>query len=237
MKFHATILTSFPAMFPGPLEFSIAGSALKKKLWSLDVIDIRDFGLTKHKSIDDEAYGGSQGMVMRADVLGCALDYAIKKSGSKKIYYMSPRGKLLKQQDVIDIKNEENIIILCGRYEGIDERVIVEYNLEEISIGDYILSGGELASLVLLDSCIRLIPGVLPNAENIINESFGEEGLLECPLYTRPKEWLGHLVPKILLSGHHEEINSWRMKQAEEITKIRRPDLWNIYNIKNTRGR
>lgn len=227
MKFKATILTIFPEMFPGPLGHSLAGGALKKGIWEYEIIDIRDFGLTKHKNVDDEPYGGGSGMVMRADVLGNALDKAMKDSDTDIIYYMSPRGKIFNQRLAEEIIEEKNIIILCGRFEGIDERVIHEYNVREISIGDFILSGGEIASLAMLDSCIRLLPGVLGNKNTLSEESFsiGNSNLLEYPLYTRPEIWRGAKVPEVLLSGNHAKIEEWKIDQSREITKKRRPEL------------
>ena len=228
-KFHVTFLTIFPEIFPGPLGFSLAGKALKQNIWSYQVINIRDFGLTKHKNVDDQPFGGGNGLIMRPDVLGKALDYALEKHPSSQIYYPSPRGNLLNQQYVKRILNKKNVIILCGRFEGIDERIIDEYNIAEISIGDYILSGGEVAALAILDSIIRLLPGVMINSETINSESFEEDGefagLLECPLYTRPSEWKNRKVPDILLSGDHRKIKDWKYKQSELITKKRRPDL------------
>lgn len=227
--FHASILTIFPAMFPGPLQFSLAGQALTQNIWSYDIINIRDFGLTKHKNVDDQAYGGSGGLVMRPDVLGLAIDQAAAKNPGSKIYYLSPRGQLLNQQIVRQIILDPAIIILCGRFEGVDERVIEEYQAIEISVGDYILSGGECAALILLDCAVRLLPGVIANqavlqAESL--ESGGElMGQLEYPLYTRPAQWRGRVVPDILLSGHHSMINQWRQQQSTLITRNRRPDL------------
>ena len=228
-KFHATILTLFPEMFPGPLGCSLAGQARANNIWSYDVINIRDYGLTKHKNVDDEPYGGGNGLVMRADVLAGALDQALAARPDARIYYPSPRGKLLNQTVVKNIIKDPNIIILCGRFEGIDERVIDEYNASEISVGDYILSGGEIASFAILDACIRLLPGVLANQETLVSESFEDNGdfagLLEYPLYTRPHEWRGRKVPDILLSGHHKQIREWQSEQSKLITLERRPDI------------
>lgn len=234
---HASILTVFPEMFPGPLEFSLAGQALKKKLWSYDIVNIRNFGITKHKNVDDEAYGGGDGLIMRADVLGRAIDHALHLKPNSQIYYPSPKGKKFTQKLARIILQEtlqnKNLIILCGRYEGIDERVIEEYNINEISIGDYILSGGELAALTILDCLIRLLPGVLINPNTLLSESFEENGeflgLLECPLYTRPEIWRGKKVPNVLLSGNHKLINEWKREQSINITKLRRPDLLGFY--------
>lgn len=226
MSFKVTILTLFPEIFPGPLGHSLMGRALEDKKWEIEVINIRDFGQTKHQNVDDEPYGGGAGMVMRADVLGSALDEAIKRSGSNKIYYMSPRGKVFNQGLAEEIAKEKNIIILCGRFEGIDERVIDEYNACEISMGDYILSGGEIASMAMLEATLRLIPGILGNPDTLDEESFStEENLLEYPLYTRPASWKGRDVPEILLSGDHAKIEAWRRAESKKITSERRPDL------------
>lgn len=228
-SFHATILTIFPEMFPGSLAYSLAGKALKKNIWSYELVNVREYGVTKHKNVDDEIYGDGTGMVMRPDVAGEALDYALAKSPGSKIYYPSPRGKVLNQRLVKEIIKEEKIIILCGRFEGIDERIIEEYNVTEISMGDYILSGGEIAALAILDCCIRLVPGVLANQATLNSESFELEGefggLLESPLYTRPAEWKGRKVPEILLSGNHNEIKKWKEAKSKLITQNRRPDL------------
>lgn len=227
--FHVSILTMFPEMFPGPLQYSLAGQALQKNIWSYEVINIRDFGLSKHKNVDDVAYGGGNGMIMRADVAGAALGAVIQKNARAKIYYPSPRGKLLTQSIVREIVSQKNIILLCGRFEGVDERVITEYNATEISIGDYILSGGEIAAFTLLDSVVRLLPGAVRNQDTLLEESLeleGEyQGMLEPPLYTRPEEWRGHKVPAILLSGDHEKIKQWKLQQSRLVTKSRRPDL------------
>jgi len=227
--FHAAILTIFPEMLPGPLAHSLAGQALVKNLWSYEVINIRDFGLTKHKNVDDKPFGGGNGLVMRADVLSDAIDVALEKNPGAKVYYMSPRGVPLKQSLVREISKQKNIIIICGRFEGIDERVIEEYNVTEISLGDFVLSGGEVAAVALLDACIRLVPGVLANQSTLIEESFSEveeEGLLlEYPLYTRPAKWRERSVPEVLLSGNHRDIKEWQKAEALKITAARRPDL------------
>lgn len=228
-NFHVTILTTFPEMFPSTLGYSLAGSALKEGLWSYDVINIRDFGVTRHKNVDDEPYGGGTGLVMRADVLSKAIDHALEKYPDSIIYYMSPRGILLKQSVICEIVSKKSIIIICGRFEGIDERVIEEYNVLEISLGDFILSGGEIAAIALMDACIRLIPGVLVNQVTLIEESFSDihqEGLLlEYPLYTRPSKWKSRLVPEVLLSGNHSKIKKWRKEESIRVTTERRPDL------------
>jgi tRNA (guanine37-N1)-methyltransferase len=218
-------------MFPGPLGYSLAGQALQKNIWKCNVVDIKNFGKTKHHNVDDEPYGGGNGLVMRADVLGDAIDEAKKISGSNKIYYMSPRGKPFNQALAHEIINEKNIIILCGRFEGIDERVIDEYNAVEISMGDFVLSGGEIAAMAVLDSCVRLLPGVLNNRDTLEEESFSLSGemknLLEYPLYTRPPVWRDREVPEVLLSGNHAKIKSWKLQKAQEVTATKRPDLVN----------
>jgi tRNA (guanine37-N1)-methyltransferase len=227
--FKATLLTLFPEMFPGPLGYSLAGRALKDGIWSYETINIRDFGLTKHKNVDDEACGGGNGLIMRPDVLASALDKARESNPDCQIYYPSPRGELLNQRLVRQIATSKNIIILCGRFEGIDERVIDEYNVRQISVGDYVLSGGEVAAFSILDSVIRLLPGVLVNQDTLRDESFeeGQEGqrLLEYPLYTKPAIWRGREVPEVLLSGNHQEIAKWKKEQSLIITKKLRPDL------------
>lgn len=223
---HITILTIFPEIFPGPLSFSLAGQGLKKSIWSLEVINIRDFGLTKHKNVDDTAYGGGNGLIMRPDVLGAALDKALQLYPNSKIYYPSPRGKHLTQTKVKQIAQEKNIIILCGRFEGIDERIIDEYNVEQISVGDYILSGGEIAAFSILDSVIRLLPGVLLNQDTLKEESFEIESdgvkLIEHPLYTKPSQWRGNNVPEILLSGNHAKIAKWKLRESIRVTQERK---------------
>lgn len=227
-RLHATILTVFPEMFPGTLGHSLAGQALQKNIWSYNVINIRDFGLTKHKNVDDEAYGGG-GLIMRPDVLGNAIDHALSLNPEAKIYYPSPRGKVFMQGFAKEMLQDANIIFLCGRYEGIDERVIEEYNIIEISVGDYILSGGEIPTLTILDCLIRLLPGVLMNQTTLSSESFEKDGEfkggLECGLYTRPEVWRNRKVPSVLLSGNHKLVNEWKKEQSLMITKLRRPEL------------
>jgi len=231
MKFN--ILTIFPEMFPGSFAHSLAGKALEKDLFELDIVNIRDFADQDktHKSVDDTPYGGGAGMVMRPDVLGKAIDSVIinRESASKpKIIYPSPRGELLTQRKIEEYSAEKEVIILCGRYEGVDQRVIDKYDIEEVSIGDYILSGGEIAAFVIIDACIRKIDGVIGNSLTHSEESFAKgdyEFLLEYPLYTKPKDWQGLEVPEVLRSGNHKEINSWRLEKAKEITKLRRPEL------------
>lgn len=219
------VLTIFPEMFPGFLGISLTGKALDEGKWSLEAVNIRDYAFDKHGSVDDTPSGGGAGMVMRADVLGAALK--ANYTGGRLIN-MSPRGVPLTQAKVRELAREENLTIVCSRFEGIDERVLEAYNAEDISIGDYILTGGEQAAQIMLDAVIRLLPGVLGNAESAVSESF-ESNLLEYPQYTRPTVWEGREIPEILLSGHHKKINDWRHLQSEEITKRRRPDLWKKY--------
>ncbi len=219
---HFNILTIFPEMFPGTLDKGVVGRALDKKIWSYNTINIRDFAINNYGSVDDEQFGGGAGMVMRPDVLGNAID-SVKKPG--KIIFFSPRGKQLNQKLVHDFTKYDIITMICGRYEGVDQRVLDEYNIEEVSIGDYVLSGGELAAQVFIDSCVRLLDNVLGGGlEATQNESF-EIGGLEWPLYTRPSVWRGQSVPEVLLSGHHGNIERWRKQQSDELTKKRRPDL------------
>lgn len=229
--FKVTILSIFPQMFPGPLGYSLAGQALKRNIWSCDVIDIKDFGITRHKKVDDEPFGGISGLVMRPDVIGYALDNAIKSSGASQIYYFSPRGKIFSQGMVSDIVQRSNIILLCGRFAGIDERLIEEYQIQEISIGDFVLSGGEIAAFAMIDTLIRFLPGVIKNKESLMDESFGSiqgaKGMLEYPLYTRPRLWKGRSVPDVLLSGDHKKIQEWKTYESQTVTKSRRKDLYN----------
>ncbi len=221
---HFNILTIFPEMFPGTLSGGVVGRALDKKIWSMDVINIRDFAINNYGSVDDEQFGGGAGMVMRPEPLGDALD-SVKKRG--KIIYFSPRGQVLNQKLVREFVADPDATytLVCGRYEGIDQRILDEYDITEISVGDYILSGGEIAAQVFVDSCVRLLDNVLHGGnESTANESF-EIGGLEWPLYTRPSVWRGHTVPEVLLSGHHGNIERWRKQQSVDITKQRRPDL------------
>ena len=220
MTFKAKILTIFPEIFPGFLGTSLTGRALKENIWSLDAVNIRDYAFDKHGSVDDTPCGGGAGMIMRPDVLGAAIEH---QHNGEKIIYMSPKGKPLTQAKVRELSKLNELMIICGRFEGIDERVLEEYDIEEISIGDYILTGGEQAAMIMLDAIVRLLPGVLGNAASIENESF-ETQLLEYPQYTRPIEWKGRKVPEILLSGHHENVAKWQKEQALQITKQRRPD-------------
>ncbi len=223
----ARVLTLFPEMFPGFLGFSLAGKALEKGIWALDVLDIRDFARDKHRSVDDAPFGGGAGMVMRPEVLDAALEAARGREGGNagQAVYLSPRGRLLDQALVRDLAAGTGMTLLCGRYEGVDQRVLEARGVAEVSIGDYVLSGGEPAALTLLDAVVRLLPGVLGNEDSPAEESF-ERGLLEHPHYTRPAEWRGRKVPEVLLSGHHDNIREWRKTQSEQVTRERRPDLW-----------
>jgi tRNA (guanine37-N1)-methyltransferase len=221
---HARVLTIFPDMFPGPLGVSLVGTALENGIWNFDCVDIRDFGLTKHRTIDDTPAGGGAGMVMRADVLAAAIDHAREDMTGVPLIYLSPRGRPLTQARVRELAAGPGAILLAGRFEGVDQRVIEARGLEEISIGDYVLSGGELAAMVLIDACVRLLPGVLGADASLQEESF-ENGLLEYPQYTRPRDWEGHPIPDILLSGDHKRIAVWRRAEAERLTRERRPDL------------
>jgi tRNA (guanine37-N1)-methyltransferase len=226
MSFHVNILTLFPELFPAFLGHSITGRALQKNLWSYNAINIRDFATDKHASVDDVPFGGGAGMVMKPDIIERAL-LSIPHTGKK--IYMSPRGKPLTQMIAQELSQEQNITILCGRYEGVDQRVLDAYEFEEISIGDYVLTGGEQAAMIMLDAIIRLIPNVVGNDDTTGDESFSD-GLLEYPHYTRPATWVDaqgvtHNVPDVLLSGHHKNIDKWRTEQSESITRARRPDL------------
>ncbi len=223
----ARILTLFPDMFPGPLGQSLAGKALEKGIWRLETMQIRDFAADKHRTVDDTPFGGGAGMVMRPDVVDAALA-AATQDGLKPAIYLTPRGRLLKQDLVQELAAGPGVVVLCGRYEGLDERVIEARGLLEVSLGDFVLSGGEPAALALIDACVRLLPGVM-GAEATLDEESFETGLLEYPHYTRPADWNGKSVPEVLISGHHERIQSWRQTQAEETTKLRRPDLWDAY--------
>jgi tRNA (guanine37-N1)-methyltransferase len=225
MTFRATILTLFPNMFPGPLGESLAGRAATRGLWSLDAKDIRAHTTDRHRSVDDTPFGGGAGMVMRPDVISAALAGA---QDGRPTFYLSPRGRKFTQADAEALAASPGIILLCGRYEGIDQRAIEASGAAEISIGDYVLSGGELAAMVVLDTIVRLLPGVMGAAKSADEESFSA-GLLEYPQYTRPAEWNGRAVPEVLLSGNHAAIAAWRRAEAERITRERRPDLWATY--------
>jgi tRNA (guanine37-N1)-methyltransferase len=225
---RATVLTLFPEMFPGPLGISLAGKALASGLWRLEARDIRDSATDRHRSVDDTPAGGGPGMVLRADVLAAAIDAADAAPASRKDrprLLMSPRGRPLTQSAVAELANGHGPLIVCGRFEGVDQRVIEARGLEEVSIGDYVLSGGELAALALIDACVRLLPGVMGSQESGTDESFSD-GLLEYPQYTRPQAFEGRLIPEILASGDHAKVAAWRKAEAEALTKTRRPDLW-----------
>lgn len=228
--FQASVLTLFPEMFPGPLGASLAGKAAADGLWSLETIDIRDFARDKHRSVDDAPFGGGAGMVMRPDVIDAALHQAHgePRSESRPLIYLTPRGRLFDQAMARSLANADGVTLLCGRYEGVDQRVMDAWDMEEVSLGDFVLSGGEAAAITLLDAVVRLLPGVLGSAESLDEESF-EEGILEYPHYTRPENWNGRTVPEVLRSGHHKNIQAWRRDQAETITRLRRPDLWDRY--------
>jgi len=229
MSWQAVALTLFPEMFPGPLGGSLAGRALRDGRWALETIDIREFGLGRHRTVDDTPFGGGAGMVMRPDVVDAACAAAAERHPGLPILVMSPRGRRMDQALVRDLADGPGVAVLCGRYEGIDQRVIAARGLEEVSAGDLVLSGGELAALLLLDACVRLLPGVMGGATSAAEESHGAEGLLEYAHYTRPAEWQGRAVPEVLLSGHHEEVARWRRADAEAATRARRPDLWDAY--------
>ena len=232
----AQVLTVFPEMFPGSLGQSLAGKALKRGLWALDVLDIRDFARDKHRAVDDTPFGGGAGMVLRPDVVDAALAAGVAKAGSAApVIYLSPRGRLLTQTLVRELAAGPGAVLLCGRYEGVDQRVLEARGVAEVSVGDYVLSGGEPAAQVLIDAVVRLLPGVMGNEASPGEESF-ERGLLEYPHYTRPADWQGRAVPEPLLSGHHENIRRWRREQAEEITRQRRPDLWARYRREQDDG-
>ena len=220
--FKVSILTLFPEIFPGPLGVSLLGNALQNKLWELNLINIRDFAKDRHKSVDDKPYGGGAGMVMKPDVIEMALNSISDFPGQRVC--LTPRGKRLSQQKVKKLSLEDGLVLLCGRYEGIDQRVIDYYNFDEISIGDYVVTGGESAAIVLLESVLRLLPNVLGGNETLKEESFSDTSLIEYPQYTKPKEWNGINVPEVLISGDHGKIKNWRNKERVKITKIRKLD-------------
>ena len=224
MSFHASVLTIMPDLFPGPLGTSLSGTALREGLWRFDVHDIRNHGLGRHRAVDDTPAGGGAGMVLRADVVAACLDAVVAPDDPRPKLLMSPRGAPLSQARVRDWAAGSGVVIVCGRFEGVDERVIEARGLQEVSIGDYVLSGGEMAAMVLLDACVRLIPGVMGKVVSGEDESF-EQGLLEYPHYTKPREWEGRPIPEVLLSGNHAMINQWRTEQARALTRLRRPDL------------
>ena len=231
VPFKAVALTLFPEMFPGPLGVSLAGKALQEGVWALETVDIREFARDKHRSVDDSPFGGGAGMVMRPDVLDAAVA-ATHPSGTPLIY-LTPRGQVLDQSRVRDLAAGPGLSVICGRYEGVDERFLEAREVEEISLGDFILSGGEPAAIALIDAVVRLLPGVVGKTESLEDESF-EAGLLEYPHYTRPDSWNGRDVPEVLKSGHHANVKAWRRERAEELTRVRRPDLWAQYEAKTT---
>ena len=223
---QAKVFTLYPEFFPGPLSKGLYGKALSKKLWNLNIVNIRDAAEDKHKTVDDTPYGGGSGMLIKADVLAKSLDQNIVKG--ERVIYLSPKGKRFDQSYAQELSNEKSVSFICGHFEGVDERVLSTRNIEELSIGDYILSGGETAAFVVIDSIIRLLPGVLGNENSRVDESF-ENGLLEYPQYTKPQIWEEKAVPEVLLSGDHSKIKDWRLSQSEAITRVRRPDLWQKY--------
>ena len=227
--FIAQVFTLYPDFFPGPLNKGLYGKAMEKKIWDLKIVDIREYASDKHKTVDDTPYGGGSGMLLKPDVVAKSLDANIKNG--EKIFYLSPRGKVFNQNIAKEISKENKVNLICGHFEGIDQRVLDNREIEEISIGDFVLSGGETASYVFLDAILRLIPGVIGNEESKNEESF-ENGLLEYPQYTKPQIWEEKSVPNVLLSGDHAKIKDWRLGQSEAITRVRRPDLWQKYNNK-----
>lgn len=232
------VLSLFPDVFPGPLGVSLAGKALENGLWRLHARDIRDYATDRHRSVDDTVFGGGPGMILRPDIVAAAIDDARMAAKSEfgaerldeavPVVYLSPRGTPLRQSKVEDLASRRGLILLCGRFEGVDQRVLDARQVEEISLGDFVLSGGEPAALALIDAVVRLLPGVIGDAAALSEESFSN-GLLEYPQYTRPRDWQGRVVPEVLLSGHHAHIREWRRQQAETLTKIRRPDLWQAH--------
>ena len=228
--FEARIFTLYPDLYPGPLGKGLYGKALDEKKWDLEIVNIRDSAKDKHKTVDDSPYGGGSGMLIRPDVIANSLDRKIKSG--EKIIYLSPKGKLFNQDIAKKLSRENKINLICGHFEGIDQRVIETRNIEELSIGDFILSGGETAAFVVLDAILRLIPGIIGNEKSVIDETF-ENGLLEYPQYTKPQIWEEKNVPEVLLSGDHSKIKHWRLSKSEAITRDRRPDLWQKHNKKN----
>jgi tRNA (guanine37-N1)-methyltransferase len=233
MIWRASVLSIFPEVFPGPLGASLAGKALAAGVWSLEVVDIRDFATDRHRSVDDTPAGGGPGMVMKPDVLARAIDATA--AGKRPLLLLSARGTPLTQARVEALGRGSGVILVCGRFEGVDERVIAARDLEEVSIGDYVLSGGEIAAMALIDACVRLLPGVMGAANSAAEESFAG-GLLEYPQYTRPQVWEGRPIPEILLSGDHAKIAAWRRAEAERLTSDRRPDLWRAFLRRFPRG-
>lgn len=232
LPWRVTVLTLFEDMFPGPLGLSLSGQGLKDGVWAMETVDIRAFASDKHRSVDDAPFGGGPGMVMRADVVDLAIASVGLEDGDeankRPLIYLSPRGRPLDQQRVSELATGPGVVLLCGRFEGLDERVIEAHDIEEVSLGDFVLSGGEPAAMALIDACVRLQPGIMGSVASGEEESF-EKGLLEYPHYTRPRDWQGREVPEVLTSGNHEKIKAWRLTQAERITRERRPDLWHRY--------
>jgi len=222
----ARIFTLYPEIFPGPLNKGLYGKALSNKIWNLDIINIRDSAKDKHKTVDDTPFGGGSGMLIKPDVLARSIDQHVNKS--EKIFYLSPKGKLFNQETAKSLSKEHCINLICGHFEGVDQRLLETRNIEEISVGDYILSGGETAALIIIDSILRLVPGILGNEKSVYEESF-ENRLLEYPQYTKPQLWEEKNIPDVLLSGDHSKIKDWRLSQSEAITRHRRPDLWEKY--------
>ena len=224
--FLSRIFTLYPEYFPGYLNKGLFGKAMNEKIWNLETVNIRDYTFDKHKTVDDTPYGGGSGMIIKADVLAKSLDENIKEK--EKIIYLSPKGKLFDHKYAKELSTEKTLNLICGHFEGIDERIIQNRNIEEVSIGDFVLSGGEVATFVVLDAILRFIPGVLGNENSTQDESF-ENGLLEYPQYTKPQNWEDKSVPDVLLSGDHAKIKDWRLSQSEAITRVRRPDMWKKY--------
>lgn len=224
--FNVTALTLFPEMFPGPLGQSLAGKALKKKLWDLNTVQIKNFAHDKHQCVDGPPTGGGAGLVMRADVLDAAIE---STQDARPLIYLTPRGTPIRQNHIRDLALGPGLRLLCGRYEGVDQRILDKWQPLELSLGDFILSGGEIAALALIDACVRLVPGVMGNASSGHEESF-ENGLLEYPLYTKPSVWQGRAVPDVLISGNHGAVERWRLEQSKALTQQRRPDLWAVHD-------
>lgn len=231
----ARVLTLFPEMFPGSLGVSLAGRGLQDGVWNLQAVDIRDFATDKHRSVDDTPFGGGPGMVMRADVIDAAINAQLEAAPELPLIYMTPRGRPLTQDRVHELAEGPGLSVLCGRFEGLDQRILDTHPIEEISLGDFVLSGGEPAATVMIDACVRLLPGIIGSVDSLSEESF-ETGLLEYPHYTRPQVWNGQQVPDVLISGHHAKVKTWRKQQAEQITRDRRPDLWSRYLENNQEG-
>lgn len=232
MSFHVTVITLVPEIFPGPLQASLIGKALTAGLWRLTVVSLKEYGIGVHKAVDDSCYGGGAGMVIRPDVVDKALQEIVSCLEDPLLIYMSPRGDLMTQAHLSSWIRKKNLVLLCGRYEGIDERVLQLWGFQEISLGDFVLCGGDLPAMALIEGCVRLLPGVIGNSTSLQTESF-QNGLLEHPHYTRPAEWCGLSVPEILTSGHHQRIQQWQHEQSLKITAQRRPDLWAKYQRKD----